>query len=156
MGAGSCCAAGEATWLLGGVTSIYTNDPPDLYSWGRAGQPWQPHRPCPGHLWTNGSLVFDGHHSLWAIARKESGVWRFNMPSDQWSTMKSQPRSKEAPGSLFGWKFIVQAGGEEKDKRDGTSSIRLLHVTTGHFIDSPSTLHHFDCLQFAVSISRTN
>ncbi len=38
---------------------------------------------------SQGSLVFDGHHSLWALAEmRRSGVWMFDMASDQWLTMK--------------------------------------------------------------------
>ncbi len=62
-----------------------------LYSWDGPGHPWQAPQPCPDHMGSQDSLVFDGHHSLWALAELEmrrSGVWMFDMASDQWSTVK--------------------------------------------------------------------
>ncbi len=156
MGEGSCCVACEAAWLLEGQTSGTTLTPRDLYSWGGPGQPWRPHHPCPGDLWSLGSLVFDGHHSLWALAGSlETGVWRFELRSDQWTTLRDQPGWKLAPGSLCGHKFIVQAGRQKYYNMD-TACIRLLDVTTGVYTDSTTSLRHSVRWHCAVAISRTN
>ncbi len=153
---GSCCVAREAAWLLGGQTSPSTRAPRVLYSWDGPGQPWRPHPPYPGQLGVLGSLVFDEQHSLSALGGyKQTGVWRFDLPSDQWTTLRDQPRWKQAPGSLCGHKFIVQPGGEGDGER-GTASILLLDITTGDYTDSPTSLRHSVRSHCAVAISRTN
>ncbi len=157
MYGGSCCVAGGAAWLVGGAASRSTPIPSELYSWRGPGQLWQPHPPCPDDLGVYGSLVFDGHHTLWALGGSwESGVWTFDIKSNQWSTMECQPRWKIARGLLCGRKFIIQAGGEEEGEEEVTSTIRLFDVTTGDYSDSPTTLQHSVRHHCAISIYRTN